>query len=112
MRVFLAILVIYLQALFLMPCVDTYGQEASFLDNHSKELAHGKDHDHPGLADSCSPFCLCSCCGTVLGGVFYWDVFNFSEIKITELTKPNPQYVSQFVPRYVGDIWQPPKINA
>ncbi|MGO3807035.1 MAG: DUF6660 family protein [Sphingobacterium sp.] len=111
-RVLCSILAIYLQAVFLVPCADSYGTETSSLADHANESTHAGEHDHSQTADMCSPFCQCNCCGTVLGGVFHWEGISFSELQTIELTSRVPHYVSPFVPRYVGEIWQPPKINV
>ncbi|WP_149912585.1 DUF6660 family protein [Sphingobacterium cavernae] len=109
MKVFFSILAIYMMAVFLMPCADTFEKETFQHNDYSEQSQHS--HDNSETKDFCSPFCLCNCCGTVSGVVFYWKI-SFSEIKTFELSKPNPQYISQFIPRYFGKIWQPPQINA
>ncbi|HWK99620.1 MAG TPA: DUF6660 family protein [Parapedobacter sp.] len=112
MRVFFSILAIYMMAVFLMPCADRYKMEAFQIHNEAAEATLQGSHDHPDNADACSPFCLCNCCGAISGLVFHWNVISFSEIRPVEMAKPNPQYISLFIPRYIGEIWQPPKISV
>lgn len=87
-----------------MPCADSYAKETL--------AAQQGSHDHPAAADLCGPFCLCNCCGTGSGAVFQWEAINSGEIRATDLAKPISPYISLFTPRYFGEIWQPPKVNA
>lgn len=112
MKVFFSILAIYMMAVFLMPCTDMYEKESFQNHNHSEELAHKASHDHQEKPDMCSPFCLCACCGAVSGIVLQWNTYSFGKIKTFELSKPEAYYKSIFTPSYLGEIWQPPKINA
>ncbi|MGV3762131.1 DUF6660 family protein [Parapedobacter sp.] len=104
MRILFTLLAMYMLAVFLIPCADRYGVQIAEY--------HQDSHDHTNETDMCSPFCLCNCCGAVSAVAFQWNGISFSEIKAIELTKPNPPYISQFIPYYIGEIWQPPKINA
>ena len=78
---------------------------------HSEELAHKASHEHQETTDMCSPFCLCDCCGMVSGIVLQWNVYSLVK-KTFDLSKPKVYYKCTFISRYLGEIWQPPKINA
>ncbi len=89
-----------------------YEKENSQNHNHSEELTHQESHSHQETTDMCSPFCLCGCCGIVSAAVLQWNVPNIEKAKSFDLSKPEIYYTSTFVPRYFGEIWQPPKVNA
>jgi hypothetical protein len=86
----------YLLALNVLPCSDL----AQHADN--QEIEHGDE------ADSCSPFCICACCGVITG-------FELSPI---QLPSSNLNLVEYFA-LYQDDahsnellfIWKPPKIS-
>ncbi|WP_262245836.1 DUF6660 family protein [Parapedobacter soli] len=111
MKVFSSILALFMMALFLMPCADIYEKNVFNNQEHSTEITHQDTHDHTE-SDLCTPFCLCGCCGIVSGVVLQWNIFNIGKIKSFDLSKPKVYYKSIFISRYLGEIWQPPKINA
>lgn len=117
MKVFSSILALYMMVLFMTPCSDTYEKQTVRFQEYSTEITHehnhdSYNHDHSETKDFCTPFCLCSCCGTVSGIVLQWNTHNFNHVKPFELFKTKEFYKSTFIPRYFGEIWQPPKINA
>lgn len=113
MKAFFTILAIYMMAVFLMPCADTFQKDA-FQNNKVTHEAAAKEHnhEHSETADLCSPFCVCNCCGTVPGMVFTISTISFLQIDKPVLSKETPHYTSQFIPHYFGEIWQPPQITA
>src|SRR5690606_24376007 len=110
MKVFSSILALYMMVLFMIPCADMYEKKIFEEHAHPAEIAHG--HDHTATNDLCTPFCVCACCGAVSGVLLQWNSLNFGKVIFSDLPKPIMYYNSLFVPRYVGEIWQPPKINA
>lgn len=112
MKVFSPLLALYMMAVFLVPCADTLAETAFQDHNHSEELVHQNSHDAPETADLCSPFCICTCCGTISGIVFRWKAIGFPEVKEVAVSKPSIGYISQFTGHYFGEIWHPPKIVA
>ncbi|WP_148908956.1 DUF6660 family protein [Sphingobacterium micropteri] len=112
MKVFSSIMALYMMVLFIIPCADMYEKEVFHQHEHSTEIAHEDSHDHPETTDMCSPFCFCGCCGIVSGVVLQWSTFNIGKIISFDLPKPKVYYKYVFIPRYFGEIWQPPKINA
>ena len=91
--------------LAVMPCLDstTCKDETSSLSKQAHD--HSEDE-----GDLCSPFCSCTCCGSI-GFVAYNPIF-FSEevdnpINSSVLIAP---YQSTFVSSYFYSFWQPPKI--
>lgn len=101
-----------MMVLFIMPCADMYEKDNFLNHNHSEELTLQGSHDHQETTDMCSPFCLCGCCGVVSGVVLQWNIFDIGKAKTFDLSKPKMYYKTIFIPRYFGEIWQPPKINA
>lgn len=110
MKVFSSILALFMMALFLMPCADMYEKDVFNNQEYSTEITHQDTHDHTE-SDLCTPFCLCGCCGMVSGVVLQWNVYSLVK-KTFDLSKPKVYYKSIFISRYLGEIWQPPKINA
>lgn len=99
-------------ALFLVPCSDILEKETYQSHNHAKEVEHQGDNDHSNERDMCSPFCLCNCCGMISNIVLQWEFYTLIKDNTVDLSKPKLNYKSIFIPLYIGDIWQPPKINA
>jgi hypothetical protein len=100
----------YLLALNVLPCSDlaqhAANQEIEHLIVDQDSSSH--DHNHGDEADSCSPFCICACCGVITG-------FELSPI---QLPSSNLNLVEYFA-LYQDDahsnellfIWKPPKIS-
>ena len=86
-----------------MPCTDriTCDMENEFISLHD----HNED-----AADTCSPFCICACCGSVslempvLANSFCLER---NEMIVSKTDVPNnPNFISS----HFFSIWQPPKI--
>lgn len=101
-----------MMAVFLMPCADSFGTEDFSASNTIANSIDHQTHDHTETEDFCSPFCLCNCCGIAKIVDFRWNAYQFDDVKIVELTIIKPEYVSQFVSHYLGEIWQPPQLNS
>jgi len=100
-------------SLTLMPCgdLDQYGvhehNEISQEINHSQAPTH-HDQDQRDEADTCSPFCICACCGVIYN-------FEFNSILLPEaavqMDKKFPSYASNLYSNEFLFIWKPPKIS-
>ncbi len=103
---------LYMMVLFIMPCTDMVEKNLTQIQNHSTEIAHQETHKHDEAQDLCTPFCLCNCCGMVTGVVLQQNFFEIEIIQPLALNLPKPKlyYKTVFLPRYYGEIWQPPKI--
>ena len=110
MKVFSSIMALYMMVLFIIPCADMYEKDINH--NHSIEISYQHIRNHTETQDSCTPFCVCGCCGMVSGVVLQWNAFDFNEILSFDISKPKIYYKSVFISLYFGEIWQPPKINA
>jgi hypothetical protein len=99
---------IYLILLSCLPCAD---MEVNSSFQSSKEFSsNGDKHSRDKDNDTCSPFCICSCCA---GQGFTFDTNNYNLISVkTLIDKIIPEYKSIHSSNYFGSIWQPPQINS
>lgn len=103
MRLFCFIFALYVAALAVMPCGDNEDCTQSKLqielaDDHS-------EHEHE--SEMCTPFCICSCCGTSLQVA---NIFNF-EIVTAVTSKPLPTSYTDSIQEISLSIWQPPQLG-
>jgi hypothetical protein len=86
-----------------LPCAD---KDETFSSLKVSEYSSSKEH-HDN--DTCSPFCVCNCCGTqsVTYNAIY--IFDFIVVKKMVVNKI-PEYQSIFASNFFGSIWQPPQI--
>ncbi|HEY6142870.1 MAG TPA: DUF6660 family protein [Flavobacterium sp.] len=106
MKIINCIFSIYLIVLSCLPCADL---EVSSLSHSSQEISSSTDKHSHNINDTCSPFCVCSCCGNQVF-VDYTN-YSFSSFKKIIDTKV-PEYQSIFSSVYFGSIWQPPQLNS
>lgn len=103
MKAFSTLLSIYILFLVSVPCVDDIrGCEQL---NTKTELMHTAHH-HDTQHDSCSPFCVCSCCNVTI--VLTHNVFEAQPLSTVEF-KVIPFY-QESISCYFNHIWQPPKL--
>jgi len=102
--------IIFTAVLMTQPCEDF--QAASVDLNIHKTVSVISDpirSDNGSGSETCSPFCICGCCGlTVLHHGFTALVMT-DRITVTETT-PTPIYQTPTTQTYVDSIWQPPKV--
>ena len=96
---------LYLMALVLVPCSDSDSCGGLEPDHYFiGETEHSHHHSGP---ETCTPFCLCSCCGqsynNEITGLSASSDFTYAD------THPAPDKVSFLKDVYIP-IWQPPKI--
>jgi hypothetical protein len=82
-------------SLTLMPCGDlaqygAHNHEEIGINIDFDHASHQPDNDHRDEADTCSPFCICACCGVVYNFEFYASNLNSNDFIY---------------------IWKPPKIS-
>ncbi|MFZ4260781.1 DUF6660 family protein [Sphingobacterium sp. HJSM2_6] len=111
MKIFSSIMAIYMLVLFLIPCSDSFEQDALNYPTNSQELSDQGVHQHKEHSDFCSPFCVCGCCG-VLSAVFHHWNFNTFDFKVKsfDLPKTEASYSFIYIPSYMAEIWQPPQL--
>lgn len=102
-RIFALILSFIVLALSVLPCSDDENcnqEKVELAADHS-------DHDHE--EDFCTPFCVCSCCGSVgfVLAVPFFDIKQSYGDKTPKLITP---YQSAFISSYNFSFWQPPKV--
>jgi hypothetical protein len=103
MNFFKIILAFYIVALSLVPCSDGIGKGHDEIANI--ENSTPSDADHPDHAESCTPFCNCTCCGLALltsGDNFSFEIQTFSPIEFF--------YKNGTALSLSYSIWLPPKI--
>ena len=104
-RYFITIFSMYIMALTIMPCTDSVTCK-----NDSPASTSSNQHDHrEDEADSCSPFCVCACCG-VAGLLFPSPKLFFIKSKKANTPTQASTYNSEFISTYYYTFWQPPKI--
>ena len=107
MKLFSIIVSIYIIALSCLPCADI--EVSSFAHNATKFTGNHEDHSHDKENDLCSPFCICSCCGTQIVSLLHIDTINFP-IPSKGIKTKLPTYTYVFASNFFGSIWQPPQI--
>lgn len=90
-----------------MPCADmevnsSAHSKAEFASNHD-------EHSHDKANDLCSPFCICSCCGSQMANYSQSIIIDFPILSKSIKTQL-PTYSSIFSSNFFGSIWQPPQI--
>ena len=111
MKLTIHLFTFYMFALSLVPCGDGGGGIVE-IANHFFGIEHQDSSDHDQHSntcndDLCSPFCICSCCSSVLD----------APVKLPFVVKsltPAPGIKPSFVPDFTlssfpAFIWQPPK---
>lgn len=99
------LLSLYFLVLSCLPCADAEAMD--FNDcTVSEHHSDGTHHD-----DFCSPFCICSCCGSVVfsqQNPVFLDAVHLPVISENKI----PGYDSVFISSFFHNIWQPPKIGV
>jgi hypothetical protein len=101
------ILSLYFILLSCIPCIDT--KEEIAFDATFQITTNHDNHSHESNEDSCSPFCVCNCCGQTTLNYYPEIVHNFL-VPIEEIKTFNSNYDSSLVPLFSGSIWQPPQL--
>ncbi|NBA78634.1 hypothetical protein GOQ04_23975 [Emticicia sp. ODNR4P] len=109
MKFFALIFSLYILILSCLPCGDA--KDCKVLDNGKETFSQTDHHNHQEDTESCSPFCICACCGSNI-------VFSFQHPVL--MTENTPSFFPQreriivendsFASNFYGNIWQPPKI--
>ena len=92
------ILCIYILALSIIPCTDgTTDACKEKIEHHD----HSEDED-----DGCTPFCVCSCCGSLFTFSDIVSYFSFN----SKISEKIDSYSSHYFSSYLEEIWHPPTI--
>jgi hypothetical protein len=101
---FIAVLLsVYTIFLVCLTCADSGTNSAS-------QCSLSKSESSGHHEDVCSPFCICSCCGSQVISqigetIFYFRAFSFVSDK--NIAAAVPVFISGFF----GSFWQPPKLS-
>jgi hypothetical protein len=105
----------YLLALYMLllpgvPCSDAHNICSEKTSSTTTTTNHDHEQDHD---DNCSPFCVCSCCGTSIA-VFEFSTKicftqNIFEYNVAEKVAIKNENV---LASFSNAIWQPPKFIA
>ena len=72
------------------------------------EQSHHHDHSHGDEEDSCSPFCLCNCCGAQYMQLPTYYSFKQRTPEIEKSTKPLFSFTYAF--ELHTSVWHPPTV--
>lgn len=103
------LLAMYVLVLAMVPCADegicTSATDLAITEGHN----HDSDtHESEQHQDSCTPLCVCSCCG-IITNFHHSDEFVF---KTSETYRPfKIQQITLRFHGYSHSVWQPPKIE-
>ncbi|SDK17063.1 DUF6660 family protein [Flavobacterium noncentrifugens] len=99
------LLSLYISLLACKPCAD-----GETISGNSQSIALKKaTHSHENQEDSCSPFCICSCCGVQIFHFAQPVVYHFATV-LPVIKTQIPFYKTSFISGYFGSVWQPPQI--
>ncbi len=105
MRIFTIALSIYIFVLSLVPC----GDNNECNEKQTMSISTTSEHDnHKHDKESCTPFCICSCCGT---SVINLNLVAPCSAIIPIPSKEFPLYKLALNSEIYSPIWQPPKIS-
>ena len=90
-----------------MPCADM--EVYSIAHNKTEFTLNPAEHSHDKTIDLCSPFCICSCCGSQMANYSQPIIIDFPRLSKSIKTQL-PTYNSIFSSNFFGSIWQPPQI--
>ncbi len=109
MKLFSVIFSMYILVLSCLPCGDV--DDCKVADNDKVSFSKTSHSEHQEDTETCSPFCICACCGTNIAYNFFFST-PISEKQTTQYSqKLNIVYTNDsFSSNFYGNIWQPPKI--
>jgi hypothetical protein len=99
----------YVLVVSCLPCGDVEDCKEEEVVNKTLSLVEHTDHQED--SETCSPFCICACCGTNILSSFTFHTF-ISEKRPSLLSqKTNIRYNNDSLfSNFYGNIWQPPQI--
>jgi hypothetical protein len=103
MKIFAAILSLYILVLTVIPCID----EPEGNNIAKIELSQKSTEQQQSINDHCSPFCTCDCC---VSPVIYLDYIVETE-NFLFFHKIYPVYQIKYNSSHYTSIWQPPRIG-
>lgn len=101
-------IVVYILFLLTQPCQDVF---AAYASGEGERIAAAASPQMPGEVpgETCSPFCICSCCGLSVG--YHSNVLIAEPKQIAHVIQTiRVEYSDPAVNNFSGSIWQPPKL--
>ena len=108
-KVLTCFFIIYTVVLVAQPCEDF---QASSLETQSQKVVSsvsGPNHTDESGPETCSPFCICGCCGVTVLQHGFATLAMIDRVVVTEIAL-TPTYKAPANRTYVDSIWQPPKV--
>jgi hypothetical protein len=96
----------YILLLSFLPCADSK-ECTAFGEQRISALAGHEGHNHQ--QESCTPFCICACCGTV---TFFQQVTLFPVPHTQLQERPEFHNVLSFHSYDFHTVWQPPQLMS
>jgi len=106
MRLLAYILALYILVLTAIPCLDA----PEFSGGVNMQLSQNTTNANQEFpeADTCSPFCFCTCC---VSAISHEELFQLNFISDSFSIVQYPSYCSEFSSFNFASIWQPPKLS-
>lgn len=105
MKFFTITFSVYILVLSLAPCGDLHDCN----EIYDVSISANTDHDnHKHETETCSPFCICTCCGSTV--INMDNLATFSDV-VQVHSKGFPVFKQTFISVEYFHIWQPPKIS-
>ncbi|MGQ0829054.1 MAG: DUF6660 family protein [Bacteroidota bacterium] len=115
MKYFWSIFSIYIFILSTVPCGDgrecnetECTQETACNDSACAGETASGETEKDCRDETCSPFCGCVCCGSVVSNI---NSFSSTTAFNQTIEKNSFSYKSQFISQFTANIWQPPKLS-
>ncbi|MFK8101731.1 MAG: hypothetical protein AB8G15_04380 [Saprospiraceae bacterium] len=113
MKTVIQIFAVYLLALSLIPCSDG-GSGIVELTKHLLQIEHQhvathQQHSNSCGDDQCAPFCVCTCCTSVVDFPVEAN-FLLAPLAPTPATKPSFSPQLSFT-AFTAIVWQPPQLS-
>jgi len=106
MRIFAFILSFYIIALSIVPCTDGIPQSSNHSDIEVSAAEH--DHNHSDHKDSCTPFCVCACCGIMITMPTLQPLVQARVVISTDYLF---HYTFDYSFDYSEGVWHPPSLG-
>jgi hypothetical protein len=101
-------LIIYVLILLTQPCQDVFAGKAEFDRSTTLSALIEKDADNDCGPETCSPFCICSCCSLSLAYQVFTTSIN-ADPAVHARTDTTNSYRKPYDLNFQTNIWQPPK---
>ncbi|MGG9970512.1 DUF6660 family protein [Ferruginibacter sp. SUN002] len=95
----------YVLLLPLLPCSDI----VACYNSQLTEICRTTEQDHQHNREHCTPFCSCSCCGSIYATALY-SAKNISTKLCVDKRKWNAYSNANLPSKFYDSIWQPPKV--